>query len=99
MQTVCHVFAQLISIPHFKSINFYQNRPKIKLFKIKQQNFELWGLHLLTPKTALPLQISGYAPKSNQVFALLIYMSLEFFVMPHLRSIHFYQNKYNLSYF
>ena len=27
-----HVFAQLIFIPRFKSINSYQNRPKIKLF-------------------------------------------------------------------
>ena len=30
-----HVFAQLISVPRFKSINFYQNRPKIKKIKLK----------------------------------------------------------------
>ena len=27
-----YVFALLISMPHFKIINFYRNRPKIKLF-------------------------------------------------------------------
>ena len=27
-----HVFALLISMPLFKCINFYQNRPKIKLY-------------------------------------------------------------------
>ena len=43
-----HGFAMLIFMPRFKSITFYQNRPKIKLFlQKKQQNFK-------TPETAPP---------------------------------------------
>ena len=42
----------LISMPHFKSINFYQNRPKIKLFLQNKHKkiFERWGLRPLTPR-------------------------------------------------
>ena len=42
---VYHVFAPLIFIPRFNSINFYQNRPKIKLFLLKKfKILERWGL-------------------------------------------------------
>ena len=45
-----HVFALLISMPRFNSINFYQNGPKIKIFFLKKYKiFERcasggWGL-------------------------------------------------------
>ena len=46
-----YVFALLISVPpefslmpRFKSIIFYQNKPKIKLFLQKIKFFECWGL-------------------------------------------------------
>ena len=42
MQPVQWCFSPLISLPHFKSINFYQNRPKIKLFL--QKNTKFWAL-------------------------------------------------------
>ena len=60
------MFSPLISLPHFKSINFYQNRPKIKLFLQKNTKFLSAGLRPHTPRTA-PLQISG--SESNHVFA------------------------------
>ena len=78
----------LISIPHFKSINFYQNRPKIKLF-LQIQIFRAMGA---IPETVPPLQISGYVPESNHVFVLLIFMPPEFSLMPHFKRINFYQN-------
>ena len=39
------LFALLIPMPRFKSINFYQNRPEIKLFlqKKKLQKFRAFG--------------------------------------------------------
>ena len=40
-----------------------------------------------------PLQISGYAPASNHVFALFVSMPPEFSLMPRFKSINFYQNK------
>ena len=53
------MFTLLIPMPSFKSINFDQNRPKIKLFL--QQNFERWGQSPHTSKTApQPFQISFY---------------------------------------
>ena len=45
---------------------FYQTSSEIKLFLQKKcKIFERWGLRLQTPKTAVPLQISGYAPGYN----------------------------------
>ena len=49
----------------FNSINFYLNRPRIKLFLPKKYKiFERWGLYPQTAVTAppLPLQISSYTP-------------------------------------
>ena len=34
-----HIFALLIAMPRFNSINFYQKRPKIKLFLPKSTKF------------------------------------------------------------
>ena len=78
---------------HFKIINFNQNRPKVKLFLQKNTKF-------LSAKHP-PLQISGYAPESNHVyvFAQLISMPAEFFFMPRLKSINFYQNKLKIKLF
>ena len=51
-QPTCHIFALLISMPRFNSINFYQNRPNIKLFSPKKDKiFERWGLHHQTSLT------------------------------------------------
>ena len=53
-----HVFALLISMPCFNSINFDQNTPKIKSFFPKNYKiFERLGLCSQTPITAPPLQI------------------------------------------
>ena len=82
-------------MPRFNSIKFYQNRPKIKLVFVKnRQNFRAMGVPPPDPrKSPPPLQISGYAPESNHVFALLIFMPPEFSLMPDFESINFYQNK------
>ena len=46
------MFALLISMPRFESINFYQKIPKIKLFLQKNaKTFVCWGLRPQTPKT------------------------------------------------
>ena len=65
-------------MPRFQSINFYQNKPKIKLFlqKIKVfwpiKAFDGWGRGFQTPETAPPpLQISGYAPNTKRVLLIL----------------------------
>ena len=58
---VCNQFNDvftLISLPHFKSINFYQNRSKIKLILQKNTKFLSAGIRPHTFRTA-PLQISG----------------------------------------
>ena len=58
-----YVFAGLISMPSFKSIDFYQNRLKIKLF-LKKNNAKFssaWVSAYHTPETAPQLHISGYA--------------------------------------
>ena len=50
-----HVFALLISMPCFVSINFYQNKFKIRLFFAKQYKFfECWGLSPQTPRRPFP---------------------------------------------
>ena len=56
-------------MPRFNSISFYQNRPKIDLFLQKNTKFLIAGLRPRTTRTAPALQISGYAPESNHVFA------------------------------
>ena len=87
-------------MPRFNSIMFHQNRPKIKLVFAKiDKIFERWGLRPQTPEKAPPLQISGYAPESNHVFALLIFMPLEFSLTPDFKSISFHQNKAKIKLF
>ena len=64
-----HVFALLVSMLHFKSINFCKNMPKLKLFwqKKLQTRRAVGQLCPQTPKWP-PLQISGYAPgKTNSL--------------------------------
>ena len=53
-----HAFIQLISMPRFNSINFYQNRPKIKLFLPPKiyKIFERWGLRPQTLVTIPPFR-------------------------------------------
>ena len=81
-------------MPHFKSIKFYQNRPKIKLFL--QKNTKVFPQ---IPETgSFQLQISGFVPQSNHVFALLISMPPEFSLMPLFTSINFHQNKQKISF-
>ena len=89
-------------MPRFNSIKFYQNRPKIKLGFVKnRQNFRALGALPPDPRQSPPppLQISGYAPKCNYVFALLIFMPTEFFLKPDFKSINFYQNKAKIKLF
>ena len=83
-----HVFALLIFMPpefslkpDFKSINFYQNKAKIKLFLQKKKIFLSAGGSAPRPpmvsggqggafrpqKEPLPLQISGYSPDIKRV--------------------------------
>ena len=45
------------------------------------------------------MQISGYAPNSNHVFALLIFMPPDFSLKPDFKSINFYQNKAKIMLF
>ena len=55
-----------ISTPRFKSIIFYQNIPKIKIFLQKIANFSsAGGSASRPPNTASPLRIPGYAPASR----------------------------------
>ena len=55
------MFALPISMPRFKNINFYQNRPKIKLFLQKNAKFFVFcGLRTQTP---VPLAAGGFAPR------------------------------------
>ena len=57
-------------MPYFKSINFFQNWPKIELILQKNTKFLSAGLRPQTIRTAPPpLQIFGYAPESNHDFA------------------------------
>ena len=58
MQTVYSDFALLISVPHFKSINFFQNRLKIKLF-LKKDFFQALGASPLIPETT-PSPIANF---------------------------------------
>ena len=45
------------------------------------------------------MQISGYAPNSSHVFALLIFMPPDFSLKPDFKSINFYQNKAKIMLF
>ena len=86
-------------MPCFNSIKFYQNRPKIRLVFVKnRQNFRALGAPPLDLRIP-PLQISGYGPEFNHVFALLIFVFLEFSLMPDFKSISFYQNKAKIKLF
>ena len=94
---VNHFITLLISMPHFKILNFYQNRSKVKLFLQKIEKLRALG----APLQDLPLLISRHAPESNHVyvFALLVFMPLKFFLMSHFKSINFYQNKPKIKLF
>ena len=61
--------------------------------------YERWEVGSQTPKTALQWNISGYAPMSNHVFAQLIFMLPELYLMPRFESINFYQNKPEIKLF
>ena len=82
----CHCkFLSVFSLmPRWKSINFYQNKPKIKLYcKKKIKFFECWELCPQTPnglrrnsqtlrtQSLSPLQISGRAPDTRSVLLIL----------------------------
>ena len=56
-----HVFALLVSMPRFKSIKFYLNRPKIKLILQQHSKFFGAGGFASTPPKQPLLQFSGYA--------------------------------------
>ena len=89
-------------MPRFNRIKLYQNRPKIKLVFVKnRQNFRVLGLRPQTPeKASSPLQISGYAPECNHVFALLIFMPPEFSLKPDFKkTLTFIKIRLKLSYF
>ena len=60
-----HAFALLIFMPaRFKSINYYQNRPKIKLSRQRKlQNLRALGAPLPNSEITPPLLIFGYAPE------------------------------------
>ena len=77
------------------------NRNEIELFWKKNTKFLSAGCSTpQTSETAPPrLQISGYAPESNHVFALLISMPPEFSLMPRFKTINFYQNKLKIVIF
>ena len=48
-------------MPHINSINFHQNRPKIKLFLLKKKFFfESWGIR---PPHLMPPVAGGLAPR------------------------------------
>ena len=51
-------------MPHFKSINFFQNRPKINLFLLKktEKSLRAEGSAPRPPKLPTPWQISSYVP-------------------------------------
>ena len=63
---LCKQFDQVCTTnfyARFKTIIFYQNSPKIKLFlKKKCKIFKRWVLCPQTPPHSPPLRISGYAP-------------------------------------
>ena len=50
-------------MPRFKRINFYQNRPTVKLFLQKNTKFLSVGAPPQDPQTASPLQLSGFMPE------------------------------------
>ena len=49
-----YAFALLIFMPRFDSINFYQNRPRIRLFFHKTQNFRAQGAPPPEPRNSPP---------------------------------------------
>ena len=56
----------LIFMPRFKSINFYQNNSKSKLFLPKNiPNFRAPGAPPPGPRAYVPPVIEGYAPSSQ----------------------------------
>ena len=85
-------------MPHFKSINFYQNRPKLKLF-LQKKDAKFWSSSPDLQNCPLSLQISSCAPETNHVFALLISMQQEFSLMRGFKSFNFYQNKLKIKLF
>ena len=59
------MFALPISMLHFKSINFYQNSPKIESFL--QKNTKILSAGSSAPQNTLPLRLSGSVPVTNEV--------------------------------
>ena len=59
-----YAFALLIPMPCFKSVNFYHNRPKIKLFL--QKNYKISERLVFCPQTLLPSAIGGVASKPQR---------------------------------
>ena len=76
----------------FKNINFYRHWPKIKLFLRKNTTTiftKNTGLPPPDPQNSPSVKISGYVPKSNHLFALLVYKLPEVSLMPHFKNINF----------
>ena len=64
------MFTQSIPMPRFKSCNFYQNRPKIKL--ILQNIFERWGPAPRPPKCPLLLRIFAHVQNAKHPIRLML---------------------------
>ena len=60
-----HVFAVLISMPRFKSNNFYQTRPKIML--LLQKNCKIFECWRLCPQTPNGFWRLGSAPHTQKL--------------------------------
>ena len=87
-------------MPHFKSINFYQNEPKFRLFFKKIHNFRGLGTPPPDPRnTPSSLQASGDAPESNHALALQIFMQPELSLIPAGKASIFIKISLKLSYF
>ena len=66
-----HVFALLISMPRFNSINFFQNWLKIKLFLPKEYKiFERWSVPLAAGGSAPNMGGPNIQPKNCRIWVL-----------------------------
>ena len=57
----------LIFMPHFKIINFYRNRPKIKLFAKPYEILECLERSSQAPEHSPPIAVSGYTTYCKRV--------------------------------
>ena len=64
------MFALLIFMPRFKSINFYQNKPKITLFLPKNLKFSSAGGYAADPRTCGGWGLCFQTPILQQLWAL-----------------------------